>query len=42
MIIIHLMPNDYGVVEEFIIVDVDVEDTLESHNEIGLNFMEQL
>ena len=41
MIIFHAIPNQYGVIAKYILVDVDVEDTLESHNEIGLCFKEQ-
>jgi len=42
MIIFNAIPNQYGVVESYILVDVDLDDTPESHNEIGLCFMEQL
>ena len=42
MIVFHGIPNEYGVIEEYIIADVDLPDTMASYNEIGLDFMEQL
>ncbi len=41
MIIFHPITNQDGGIAKYIFVDVDVEDTLESHNEIGLCFKEQ-
>ena len=43
MIIFHCIPNQYGVVKEWICVDLgDMPDTMNTHNEIGLCFIEQL